>query len=762
MFGDDNFVDQRGPRPRSAFGDSRETSRGGPPETSYAGYPDGRAADDEEQPSLVDLAVYWRLTLKHRFLILGCFLGALAIGATLTLLMTPIYTAKATLQIDREAARVLDTEDVAPRENMGGEEFFQTQYGLLRSRSLAERVVESLGLASSNATLEAMGIEAPEASGSAADQADRRRRAALSALQSNLRISPVRGSRLVEVGYDNPNPVVAARIANGFAENFIQSNLDRKFASSSYAREFLEERIAQTKERLESAERQLVAYAANQQIINIGEPSEGASSGAAESLTSSNLVALNSALARTRAERVAAEERWRSASRSDLMSLPEVLQNPTVQRLTEQRAILDVEYHQKLSVYRPDYPEMVQLRAQIAEAEGQIRTMAENVRRSIRSQYETVANQERSLQAQVTGLTGDVLDLRDRSIQYNILQRELDTTRTLYEGLLQRYKEVGVTGGVAANNISIVDLVTPPRGPSKPDLFLNMAIAALLGLGLGALAALVLEALDETLATPDDVEKKLGVSVLGAIPLLDNGETPAVALSDIRSGFSEAYYSLRTALQFSTPDGAPSSLLVSSARPAEGKSTTAYAVALSLARVGKRVLLVDGDLRNPSMHRVVGVENERGMSNLLSGSADLAAVVQGTEQENLFFIPCGPLPPNPAELWGGDRLHEFLNEARSRFDHVVIDGPPVLGFADAPMLAAAVSGVLFVLESRGTRRGQARGALRRIQVGRARLLGAVLTKFSTKSASYGGYNYAYDYHYGAQPEGTIRKKAKPN
>lgn len=751
MLGDNQFSDVRGQRPPGQAAD-RQDSFGR--EQGWVEQGDGQLT--------VDLASYWRLVLKYRLLILGCFLGVLVVGATFTLLMTPIYTARATLQIDREAARVIDSEDVAPRENMmQGEEFFQTQYGLLRSRSLSERVIESLGLASSNEALEAMGVEAPEPGGTAAAQASQRRAAALNALQDNLSISPVRGSRLVSVGYDNPNPVVAARIANGFAENFIQSNLDRKFESSSYARQFLEERIVQTKERLESAERQLVAYAANQQIINVGEPSEGnTSGGATESLTSNNLVALNSALARTRTERVAAEERWRSASTSDLMTLPEVLQNPTIQRLTEQRAVLDAEYQQKLSIYQPDYPEMLQLKARIEEAEGQIRTIAGNIRSSIRSQYEIAANQERSLQAQVTRLTGDVLDLRDRSIQYNILQRELDTTRTLYEALLQRYKEVGVTGGVTANNISIVDMATPPREPSKPNMLLNMALAALLGLGLGVLVALVLEALDETLATPDDVEKKLGIPVLGVIPLLDKGETPADALGDIRSGFSEAYYSLRTALQFSTPDGAPSSLLVSSARPAEGKSTTAYAVALNLARVGKRVLLVDGDLRNPSMHRVVGVENERGMSNLLSGSADLGAVVQPTHQDNLFFIPCGPLPPNPAELWGGDRLRQFLTETRNNFDHVVIDGPPVLGFADAPMLAAAVNGVLFVLESRGTRRGQARGALRRLQVGRAHLLGAVLTKFSVKSASYGGYDYAYDYHYGAQPEDKADKKGK--
>lgn len=748
MLGENSFADQRGQRPENR---SAEIS-----DPSLAGARQDWSDPSENIQHSLDLAVYWRLAVKYRVLILSCFLGTLAIGAALTLLMTPVYTAQATLQIDREAARVFNAEEVAPRESMQGEEFFQTQYGLLRSRSLAERVIESLGLARSDQTLEAMGIEPPEVRGNAANQAARRRAAALAVVQANLNVSPIRGSRLVAVGYDSPDPVVASRIANAFAENFIQANLDRKFESSKYAREFLEERIAQTKERLESAERQLVAYAAGQQIINISEPGEGSvDNGSTQSLTSNNLVTLNGALAEARAARVAAEERWRSARSSSLMTLPEVLQNLTIQRLTEQKAILDATYQQKLSVYQPDYPEMVQLKTQIDEADSQIQAIASNIRASIRSQYEIAANQERSLQAQVDVLKGDVLDLRDRSVQYNILQRELDTTRTLYEGLLQRYKEVGVTGGVTANNISIVDRATPPDTPSKPNFIMNVALAALMGLGLGLVGAFILEALDETIATPEDAEKKLGVAVLGVVPLLEKGQTTAAALADVRSGFSEAYYSLRTALQFSTADGAPASLLVSSARPAEGKSTTAYAIALNLARVGKRVLLVDGDLRNPSMHRVVGMENEHGMSNLLSGAATMASVVQKTREENLFFIPCGPLPPNPAELWGGDRMHQFLVESRNSFDHVVIDGPPVLGFADSPLLAAVVSGVVFVVESRGTRRGQARGALRRLSVGRAHLLGVVLTKFHAKSASYGGYDYAYDYNYGSDPDSAV-------
>lgn len=743
MLGDNQSDDDQGRRSSTATVE---------PKNAYgAAYPQSAVEQNVERPT-VDLAFYWRLAKKHRFVIAGCFLAALALGATVTFLTTPVYTARATLQIDREAARVFNAEEGTAKENLiGGEEFFQTQYGLIRSRSLAERVIENLGLASSNQALESIGVDAPEGGGSAANQAAARKAAVLRKLQDNLSVAPVRGSRLVAIGYDNTDPVIAARIANGFAESFIQSNLDRKFESSSYARQFLEERILQTKDRLEAAERQLVAYAANQQIINVGGSGEGGSEGApTSSLTSNSLVALNDALAQARAARVTAEERWRSARSATLMTLPDVLQNPSIQRLTEQRAVMDAEYQQKLSVYQADYPEMVRLRAQIQEADSQIQTIADNIRTSIRSQYEIAANQERSLQSQVTGLTDEVLNLRDRSVQYNILQRELDTTRTLYEGLLQRYKEVGITGGVTANNISIVDLASPPQKPSSPKLLVNIVLAALLGLGFGIVTAILREALDETIATPEDVEVKLAIPVLGVVPRLEKGVTPLAAHADIRSGFSEAYYSLRTALQFSTQNGAPSSLLISSARPSEGKSTTAFAISLNLARVGRRVLLVDADLRNPSVHRLLGVNNERGMSNLLSGSGDLASVVHRTAQENLLFIPCGPLPPNPAELWGSDRLSKFLADAAKNFDHVVMDGPPVLGFADGPLLAAAVEGVLFALESRGTRRGQARNALRRIRVGRANILGAVLTKFNPKTHSDADYDYAYDYNYGSQ------------
>lgn len=733
-------------------GDPR--ARRAPPESERgalvpeAGYGTGLAiwapADEGGEFSL-NLAEYWRLLMKHRILIAVIFVTALALGAVATLLMTPVYTAQTTLQIDRESAKVVsEGEDVAPAESMiAGEEFFQTQYGLLRSRSLATRVIDALGLARDDRFVKRMGGNLDEEDDTIAE----RREVVLKIVQDNLSVNPVRGSRLVNVAFDSPDPALAAQVANAFGENFIQSNLDRRFDASSYAREFLERRIAQVKAKLEESERELVAYAAAEQIINVNE---GGPEGAPpQSLASNNLVALNASLAQAKAARVAAEERWRQSSGASVMTLPEVLQNPTIQQLTQQRALLTAQYQQKLRQFTPEFPEMQQLQGQIDEINGQINAVAANIRSSLRSQYMVALNEERSLQGQVNGLKADVLDLRDRSVRYNILQREVDTSRTLYEGLLQRYKEISVAGGVTTNNVSIVDRAVPPNEPSKPNILINMALAAALGLGLGILSAFAAEALDESLTTPEDVEAKLGVPVLGAIPQLMKNVEPTQALADIRSSFSEAYYSLRTALQFSTPDGVPKSLVVTSARPSEGKSTTALAIAQNLARIGARVLLVDADLRNPSMHRLIGADNACGFSNILAGAADLAECAQVGDNKNLWVIPCGPLPPNPAELLGGARVQDFLKEAQTSFDVVIIDAPPVLGLADAPLLAAEADGTVFVVESRATRRGQARGALRRLGMAHARLLGVVLTKLNVKTVGYGGYDYGYDYQYGA-------------
>lgn len=696
-----------------------------------------------------NLFEYWRIIVKHRYWVVSIFLTAIAIGVLSTLLMTPIYTASTTIQIDREPAKVVDIQDITPDEMGSTDEFMQTQYGLLKSGALAGRVVDDLGLAKDNTFLKTMG-----ASGS--DKPDVRRKRATSLVLHGRDVRPVRGSRLVAVTFDSPNPALSARVANGFATAFIETNLERRYDSASYARNFLEDRLKQVKARLEDSERQLVAYAQQQQIVNIGITTPGENGGAeqtaSQSLTAADLVAMDAALASAKADRIKAEQKWRQAASGDGSSLTEVLSNPTIQTLRQQKGVLQATYQDKLSVYKPDYPAMVQLKAQIDEIDRQINTQIASIRASIKGEYEVAARQEGSLAGQVSSLKTGVMDLRNRSIQYNILQREVDTNRTLYDGLLQRYKEVGIAGGVGNNNVSVVDRANPPGGPSRPKPLLNIGIAALLGLLFGVLAAMLLELLDESIQTPEDIETKLGLPLLGAIPTPPRGVTVEQALQDPRSAVSEAYYSVRTALQFSTPTGVPELLVVTSPRAAEGKSTTSRVIAQNFARLGMRVLLIDADLRNPSLHRMLGKDNSKGLTNLLTGNERLDGVIQGTADSTMAFIPCGPLPPNPAELLGSEQLRAVMEEASSRFDLVVIDGPPILGLADAPLLTNIASGVLLVVAAHETKRGPARVALRRLkQGGNARVLGAVLTKLDLKRSSQ-SYGYAYDYDYGEQPQ----------
>jgi len=705
-----------------------------------------------------DLRNYWRTILKHRWVVAGSIAAFLVGAIALTLLMTPIYTAKTTIQIDREGSKIVDMEGVAPAELLTGDEFYRTQYGLLKSEALATRVVEKLRLADSDNFLKDMGVSDGLLGGKAERTPAQRKQSAINLVMKNLGVSPVQGSRLVVLTFDSPSPALSARVVNALADSYVETNLERAFEASSYARRFLEGRIQDVKQRLEESEKQLVAYAAQQQIVNVGaESNSPGGNTASQSLTASSLSDLNTALAMASGERIRAEQRWRQAQMTPDVALPEALANPTVQQLQQERAKLESTYQENRKIYQPNFPEMVSLKAQIAEIDRQLAAIVGGIRGSIRAQYETALKQEQSFEGKVAQLKGSYLDLRERSIQYNILQREVDTSRILYDGLLQRYKEVGIAGAVGANNVSIVDIAKPPPRPSKPSLPLNIVVALLLGVIAGVSAAFLLEIFDDAIALPEDVESKLGLAVLGVIPSLDKNIMPEEAMADPRSAFSESYYSLRTALQFSTQAGTPRSLLVTSSKPSEGKSTTSQAIARFFARTGLQVLLIDADLRNPSQHRAMRTDNSIGFSNYLIGS-DLADVIHKTDQPGLCFIPSGPLAPNPAELLVAGRLHAMLAEAGEHFDLVVLDGPPVLGLSDAPALAYAAAATIMVVESAKTRRGMARAALGRLRLGHARMLGVVLTKFRAKVAGYGygyGYDYAYTYDYG-KPEALAK------
>jgi polysaccharide biosynthesis transport protein len=708
----------------------------------------GRPAKSETR---FDVNEIWRIVAKWWWLIAGIAIACLLAAIVISLMITPQYRAESTIEVNPEGVQVVGEKigDVQPNQ-MNDRAFINTQVGLLKSRSLAERVARSTNLAN-DATL--FDQEQPR-------QAREKRAAAT--VESAVTITPPKDSTLIAIAIESPNPELAAKLANAYADNFIQSNMERRYEATSYARNFLQQRIAAVKTRLEQSERQLVAYAKAQGILTLAVDTGGTGSVRQEqSIDAATLIQTNNALAQAKSDRIAAEQRYRQASAAQ--SQAAVISDPTVQALGQQRATLEAKYQQNLGLYKPEFPEMVQLRNQIESLDKEIARQRSRVSGSasgtLLADYQAARAREAELEAKVSQGKAGLIALRERSIQYTILQREVDTNRSLYDALLQRFKEVGVAGGVGANVVSVVDRAQVPNGPFKPNLPLNIAIGLFVGILLGLGTAFTIEWIDDTIKTPDDVGNKLGLASLGVIPGVAKGLAVREQLEDPRSQISEAYQSVRTALQFSTDHGVPRSLLVTSTRASEGKSSTTLALAQTLASLGASVLLIDADLRKPTFRGPSSTS--QGLSSLLAGSDKVFDCIHPTQMERLFLLPSGPIPPNPAELLASGRFKEILDEALTRFDHIVIDSAPVLGLADAPMLASSVEGTLMVIEAGAIRRAAALNSVNRLRASDARLMGAILTKFNALKVGYGygyGYGYgedAYAYREGDQPKKQI-------
>lgn len=722
---------------------------------AYVGEPQGYGPYGDEDTKPFDIFKYLRIAAKYKWLIAGITAAVLAITAVSTFMTTPIYKATASIQIEREASKIIEKGDVV-NEEVGGQDFYQTQYQLLQSRTLAERVASALSLGNDKAfnqevapsllgllKSKLMGLifSADAADGEAdVKPPEDRNKAAAVRLQDGLDVQLVRGSRIATISFNHPDPAVAQRVANGYAEVFITDNLDRRFEATAYARRFLEERLAQLKSKLEESEKQLVEYADEKGIITVGE---------GKTVIDADIEALNAKLSEARYEKMRLELVWQRVESADGLEISEIRANQTVQENRKLRSELSAQYQQKLNVFKPSYPEMVQLRSQISELDAQLAQAVTAVKADIKSSYEASRISVAMLEAELQKTKDTLVEQRNRSIQYNILQREVDTNRQLYDGLLQRYKEIGVAGGIGTNNISFVDKADTPRFPASPKVPRNLLLGLLAGLALGFMAAFGLDFLDETFKVPEDVEKETGLPVVGVVPLPKGGASLDESLRDHRSPISEAYRSLRTSLQFSTPQGLPSSLLITSSMPSEGKSTTSIGIADTFGKMGLKVLLIDADLRKSSLHKRLQLRNERGLSNYLIGGIEAADTLQVTPMQNVFAITSGPLPPNPAELLSGTRMAELVRAAGDAYDIVIVDGPPIIGLADAPLLAGATQGTLVLVSANSTRKRALRVAVRRLQVVRANIIGTVLNKFDRREAGYGyGYGYGYsDYEY---------------
>ena len=695
-------------------------------------------------------------TVRANLVLIGLVVAAsLALAAVVTLLQTPAFTARTTLQINDQSAQILGKQDDISQEQLtsasDSERFLQTQMDILGSNAIAERVAKKLRLVGSAQFYDAMGLRQPDADLKESELKE----LTIEALLRGKAVLLPRNSRIATVGFTSTVPAFSARVANTWADEYIQANLQRRYDSSAYAREFISGQLNEARAKLENSERELNAYAREAGLIRTNDAGNGRDqnrdSGSGNSITTASLLQLNVQANQAQAARITAEQRWRSMSSGPLLSSPEVIANTAIGTLLAQRSATSADLERERARHLEDYPSVVQLKAQLASIDAQVQSVARNIRASVKQAYDSAREAEEALNQQVLFLKSSSLAEQDRLVQYNRLAREADTNRTVHDGLLQRYKELNAAAGISSSNIAIIDSADSPTKPSSPNLFRNFALALLAGVILAGVIVFLRNQMDDTVRMPEDIDAKLNMPLLGVIPLAKAVDIETM-MEDPKSAISEAYNSLRSSLLYSSANGLPKTLLIASSQPSEGKSTTSMAMAIGLARLGRKVVLVDVDLRRPVIHRIVGgsgSDNAYGMSSLLTSQGSIEDALKPTDHENLTVITAGPIPPSPTELLSSGRMEQILEELSGRFDVVILDSPPVLGLADAPLMAALVEGVIVVIQSDRSRRGSLKSSLRRLRGMRPNILGGVLTMFDASKNSnayseYYGYNY-YQY-----------------
>lgn len=745
-----------------------------------------RAEEEQVADDSLTLTDIARIILKHKWTLLLVIMLACAVAAIRTFLSTPIYRSTVILQIEKATPRVVRFENDPEQERMGSDDAIsmRTQQELLKSRSLAERVIDELRLDHSTPTGQAALSLSParqlgtDASGAGAednkgDYLDRviagykkmtkpsvrnaeviGREAVVNRFLNSLTVEPVRSSRLVKVHVDNTDPALAARIANSTVQAFIAMGMERRLEASSYAKSFLEDQIKQMKAKLEESERRLNSYAQANQILTLDDKT---------SAINQTYVDYAAALSKAEQERIKAESIATEMKRNPEASLV-VSDNKPIQALKERRTKLQIEYQENLRIYKADFPKMIQIQAQLAEIESQMKQEIGVAAAMVQAQYEAAARQEALIREKLAQTRKQVLTTQDHNIDLNLLKREVDTNRQLYDSLLQRFKELGVSGNIVSNNISVVDAAEPPLFPYKPNLLANLLVGLVVGVLLGAAIVVALEVMDDSIKYPDEVERVLGIPLMGVIPKLNRkrGGNKPVAMEvheDPRSALAEAYRSVRTALQFSTAEGAPKRLVITSTTRNEGKSTTSLALAINFAQMGQRVLLIDGDMRNPTIHKLLGISNDFGLSNLLSSDNRGDKMITPTVIPNLSVLTAGPIPPNPVDLLTGPKLLLLLNiTAALGIDYVIVDAPPMLGLADSVVLGNQLQNVLFVVQASSTRKALIKNALRRLRQGGLVPRGVVLTQTLSHAMPQ---DYESYYGYGPGGDTVISQDALP-
>ncbi len=684
---------------------------------------------------------------RQRHLILATIGLVMLASLVITLLMTPMYRAAATVRIDPYGNNIVQGQDIEP--GIASNEitrFMLTQGTVIESKKLAARVADRLTLADDPAFLDADTTEGDVSPQDAEARRVKRRDMAIHMLQANVEADVPIDNRIVPISFESSDPVMAAKVANAYADEFVLEEMRRNIEVNRYAQDYLQDQISDVRQKLEQAELEANAYAKRTGIIRQNSESTATffgSSTSAPTITASNLAQVNETYTAAKAARIEAEQRWRAVAGTPAMQLKDVQTNTAVQELQHLRGELKRELADLQQRYDDNYPAVTETLAQIDGVESEIARLAADIKSGIRREFEVSARQERALLGERQRVSQQALGEQDRRVRFSILDREAEALRNQLANLLQRYNEIATAANVQAGTVTKLDEADVPESPVSPNLIKNLLVALITGIGLAAGLAVLRETFDERLRSLEEIEDRLGHPLLGHTPYIAESELEG-QIENPFSPLMESYSSILTSLDYSLPRE-KNVLQFTSSQASEGKTTTAILLAMLLARQGRKTLLVDADLRKPSVAAHFGRSTpEVGFAEVLLGRTELQDALLPDMPENLDVLPIAVTPPNPVELLASNAVRQFVDSVRGDYSAVIFDTSPVMGIADAPLLSRNVDATIFIVEANRVQFGQARAALKRLRSVGTNVVGVVLTKYR---ALHAGQSYDYQYRY---------------
>ena len=722
-----------------------------------------------------DLLAWYRVIRKRRWTILTAFSVLFFVVLAGSIREKPVYQAKALIEIDRENPSIVNPQEMFQLDEVS-DAYLETQYKVLASDDLAKRVIRQLGLDQKAEFLPSArvwpwrAIASPQIPSPPNDNAVAPdlsvQEHVLTHFRDCLDIRPIRRSRAVELRFASQDPELAARAVNAVAENYIQKNLEARWDATQKASEWLSTQLKDLKAKLEKSEDDMQKYAADNGLLYLETDK-----GPGESIVNQSVREVQEELTRAQADRMEKESIFRLVQSGDYGSLPGVFESKLLQDLTVRLADLERQHAQLAATFTENYPKVKETQSQIAEIQSSLERERWRAAQKISNDYFAALRREKLVRQAFAEKQAEANQIAEKSVQYGILSREVDTNKGLYDGLLERLKEAGVSAGLNASNIRIVDPGTAPYKPIAPNYPLNLGLAAFLGLGLGVSVAFLKEHLDQTIRYSEDVFHFLGVPVLGSIPTmgaLNGKKRKSVACGDRRlilglgesvtaarsmeiesssanglgihkgTAFSEAFRELRTSVILSASGRFANSILVTSAQPGEGKTTVAVNLAFSLAQLGQPVLLVDADMRRPSIQKYFPQRGSR-LSSYLGGQGAWQQMVYPTSVSRLYVLHCGPVPENPSELLSSDRMRALIKESMATYRFVILDSPPLLNRADSRILGSMVGATILVVKGGETPRQVVQYAESQARSVGTNLIGVVLNNLDTSSNDYSYY-----------------------